>query len=77
MTAKALDNQMEQYWPLLEKEEKHSILTFMKSFLKHRETPNNRISIEQYNREIDEAMERVKNGHFYTHEEVEEMSKTW
>lgn len=36
-----------------------------------------RISIEQYNKEIDEAMEEVKRGEVYTHEEVVKMSKSW
>ena len=36
-----------------------------------------RISIEQYNKEIDEAMEEINRGEFYTHEEVVKMSKNW
>jgi len=36
-----------------------------------------RINIEQYNIEIDEATARVEAGDFFTHEEVEEMSKEW
>ena len=35
------------------------------------------ISIEQYNKEIDEAMEEIKRGEVYTHEEVVKMSKNW
>jgi hypothetical protein len=78
MTAKAIDNQLNKYWPLLEKEEKQSMLTFMKSILKFKTAAApQRISIEQYNKEIDDAMERVKGGEFYSHEEVVEMSKKW
>lgn len=36
-----------------------------------------RISIAQYNREIDAAMEEVKKGEVYSHEEVVQMSKKW
>jgi hypothetical protein len=36
-----------------------------------------RISVAQYNKEIDEAMEEVKRGEVYTHEEVVKMSKKW
>ncbi|MBP6430635.1 MAG: hypothetical protein KA319_02625 [Ferruginibacter sp.] len=36
-----------------------------------------RISVAQYNKEIDEAMEEVKRGDVYTHEEVVKMSKKW
>ena len=78
MTVKAIDNQLNEYWPLLEKEEKQSMLTFMKSILKFKTAAaSQRISIEQYNKEIDDAMERVKGGEFYSHEEVVEMSKKW
>ena len=36
-----------------------------------------RISIEQYNKEIDEALEDVKAGRVHTHQEVKEMIKQW
>jgi hypothetical protein len=36
-----------------------------------------RISISQYNIEIEEAMEQVKLGETYSHEEVVKMSKKW
>jgi predicted transcriptional regulator len=36
-----------------------------------------RLSIEQYNKEIDEAMEEIKRGEVYTHAEVVKMSKSW
>ena len=36
-----------------------------------------RISLEQYNKEIDEAEARVENGEFYTQKEVEQMMKKW
>ena len=35
------------------------------------------ISVEEYNKEIDEAMKRIKAGKFYTHEQVVELSKKW
>jgi predicted transcriptional regulator len=37
----------------------------------------NLIDIMQYNLEIEEAMQRMDAGEFYTHEEVVEMSKGW
>jgi predicted transcriptional regulator len=36
-----------------------------------------RTSIEQYNKEIDEAMEEIERGEFHTHEEVVKMAKSW
>ncbi len=79
MATMSLDKEIKNYLPLLGNEEKQSLISVIKSFLKLKDTPTppQRISIEQYNREIDEAMERVANGEYYTHEEVEEMSKKW
>lgn len=36
-----------------------------------------RISVSQYNKEIEEAMQEVKRGNVYSHEEVVQMSKKW
>lgn len=46
----------------------------VKGFLSGRSKNSKRINIEQYNLEIDEAMEEVKRGDVYTHEEVVKMS---
>jgi len=82
MATISLDKQIEDYLPFLGKEEKQSLLSVIKSFMKLKETDipqphGQRPTIEQYNKEIDEAMARVNNGEFYTQEEVEEMSKKW
>jgi len=36
-----------------------------------------RISIEQYNKELDEAIAQIDKGEFYTHQEVKERIKQW
>ncbi|RRO17201.1 hypothetical protein [Flavobacteriaceae bacterium 14752] len=36
-----------------------------------------RDTIEQYNKEIDQAIAEVERGEFYTQEEVEKMAKEW
>ena len=36
-----------------------------------------RDTIEQYTKEINEAILEVKNGEFYTQEEVEKMAEKW
>ena len=38
---------------------------------------SDRISIEQYNKEIDESIAQIERGEFYTQEEVEKMAKEW
>ena len=59
--AKALEQELFQYILQLDEAEKKVA----------------RISVEQYNKEIDEAIARVEAGESYTQEEVEQMSKEW
>ena len=73
MAAPSLDSEFNRYWSLLTPVQKESLLSVIKSFV----IPRERISIEQYNKEIDEAVARVEAGQFYTQEEVEKMSKKW
>lgn len=36
-----------------------------------------RISIEEYNKEIDEAVNEIETGNFYTQEEVRKIASQW
>ena len=72
-----LDKEIEQYLPLLGKEEKESILGVIKSFLSLKNDSSERISIEQYNRELDEALKDVREGNVYTQEQAEKISSEW
>jgi len=65
-----LDSEIQKYLPLLGNEEKQSLLSVIKSFLNLKKDDAN-INIEQYNREIDEAMARIDNGEFTTYEDIE------
>ncbi|MBK6275995.1 MAG: hypothetical protein IPF58_15490 [Saprospirales bacterium] len=73
--AQVIDKQIIDFLPLLGKEKK-TILGFIKSVVKIKEQPQ-RISIKQYNLEIDEAMARIDAGEYITQEEVEKESKHW
>jgi hypothetical protein len=75
--ANALERELLQYILQLDEAEKKSVLQMLKTFLKGREKKVPRISIEQYNKEIDEAVARVEEGEYYTHEEVQRMAKDW
>ena len=75
--ANVLDKEMFNYFTRLNEAEKKSIVQMLKTFLNSRDESPDRITIEQYNKEIDEAMEEIKNGEVYTHEEVIKMSKNW
>src|SRR4051812_29624841 len=71
MATGALDAEINKYLPLLGNEEKSSLLVVIKSFLSLKKESSPSIDVEQYNKEIDEAMARINNGKFTTHEDVE------
>jgi hypothetical protein len=54
-----------------------SLLRTLKHMLHYGLAKDGRISIEQYNRELEEAEARITRGEFYTQEEVERMAKEW
>ena len=76
MSAQSLELEFDKYWSKLTIVEKESLLAVAKNYVQLKDDTD-RISIEQYNKEIDEAMARMDAGEFHTHEEVVEMSKTW
>jgi hypothetical protein len=72
-----LEKQMFSYFTQLNEQQKKSVIQMLKVFLNGKVENKDRISIEQYNKELDEAIEQIKNGEVYSHEEVVKMSKTW
>jgi hypothetical protein len=47
------------------------VVQLLKSFLKRQKENSGNISIEQYNKEIDEALSEVAAGNYITQEEME------
>ncbi len=70
-----LDIQAEKYSVIeaLTKVNDINLIQKVKDILKQ----ENRISIEQYNKELDEADARIDAGDYYTQQEVEKMAKKW
>ena len=64
---------MFNYFSQLNEQGKKSVVQMLKVFLNARTKNMKRMSIEQYNIELDKAMEEVKRGETYTHDEVAEM----
>jgi predicted transcriptional regulator len=75
--ATVLDKEMFNYFTQLNEAEKKSIVQMLKTFLKSKQQQPVRISIEQYNKEIEEAMQEIERGETYSHEEVVKMAKGW
>lgn len=61
----------------LEKVEDLSLLQAIKAVLHYGMKNEGRISIEQYNREIEEAEEEIERGEYTTHEDLKKQMKAW
>lgn len=75
--ASVLDKELMLYFMKLNEPQKKSLLEMMKSFLKPGSEPVQPVSIEQYNRELDEAMERISKGNFTTLDDLEKEMQSW
>jgi len=61
----------------IEKVEDESLLLAIKVLLTYGLKNEGRISIEQYNKEIEEANARISRGEYLTQEQVEALSGKW
>ena len=75
--ANAIDREMFNYFTQLNDVEKKSVVELLKAFIQGRNEKSSRITIEEYNKEIDEAMERVKKGEYTTFEDLEKEMRSW
>jgi hypothetical protein len=75
--ANAIDREMFNYFMQLNDAEKKSVVELLRTFMKSRKGQFDRVSIEQYNKEIDDAMERVGKGEYTTFEDLEKEMKSW
>jgi len=70
----SVDQEIEKHLPLLSNEEKQALLSVIKSFLAQQKKSK---LVEEYNRDIDDAMTRIDNGEFTTFEDVEKEMESW
>ncbi len=76
--ADALEKEMQNYFTQLNEAEKKSVILMLKTFLFGRTKKTLKtVEIEDYSKEIYEAIARVEAGDFYTQAEMEKMSKDW
>ena len=75
--AKALEQELLQYFFQLDDAEKKSVLQMLKTFVKGREGKVSRISLEEYNQELHEAEAEYERGEYTTHEEFVKQIKKW
>ena len=77
MAISAVEKELLNCFTRLDEVQKKSLLELIKSFLKSDGKPMARVSLEQYNTELDEAMERISKGEFTTVEELEKEMQSW
>lgn len=76
MIATTLKRELNTYLPLLSARQQSLVLDMVKNIL-HVDTKESRISIEQYNTEIEKALKEVREGKSISHEEVINRSMQW
>ena len=77
MPVSVLDAEIKKYLPLLGTDEKNTLLTLIKSFLSLKNSNADNSFIQEYNKDIDDAMKRIDTGSFVTHEDLRKEMKTW
>jgi predicted transcriptional regulator len=73
MTTAAIREKLSNYMQVADDKKVKAMYALLKDDIKQEE----RISIEQYNKEIDEAEAEYKRGEFITHEELLQKIKKW
>lgn len=75
--ANAIEKELFAYFMQLNEAEKKSILQMLKTFVQGKREYSNKIDIEQYNKEIDEALAELAAGKYITQEEMENKASQW
>jgi hypothetical protein len=76
MTTAQVKKQLNTYLPLLTIEQQELLLNMAKNIL-YAEPSSKRISIKQYNKEIEEAEARIAKGQYKTHAQVVKAFSKW
>lgn len=77
MNISAIDIELLKSFIQLDESQKKSLLQFINSFLKNDIMLDQRVSVEYYNHELDEALKKVLDGEFTTLEDLEKEMKSW
>jgi len=75
MTSTAIKKQVDSYLPLLTSKQQSLVLEMIKTFL-NVDSDTKRITKKQYNKEINDAVNRIENGESVSHNDaLKELSK--
>jgi hypothetical protein len=70
METTVLKEEMLTYFSMLNSEEQQSVLAMIKTFINNRDTEFGPVTLDEYNRELEESDAEIEAGDFVTHEEV-------
>lgn len=76
MSTTTVKKELNTYLPLLSARQQALVLDMIKNIL-HVDNKEKRVSVEQYNAEIEQALKEVKQGKSVAHSEVVAKSKKW
>lgn len=74
MAISTIDKELLTYFTQLDEAQKRSLLIMFKTFLK---PAAEGVNVEAYNRELDEAMERISRGEFTSLDTLEKEMNSW
>ena len=77
MAVSAVDKELIKYFTQLNELQKQSLLQMLKTFLKSGHEQRESVTMERYNKDLDEAMERMSRGEFTTLDELEKEMHSW
>ncbi|MGI8636156.1 MAG: hypothetical protein ACR2KZ_12210 [Segetibacter sp.] len=70
MNAPVFEDELLQYFSMLNRAEQQSVLDMLKTFIASRKEEYGPVTLEQYNKELEEADAEIEAGEYVTHEEV-------
>ena len=76
MTTTQIKKELNAYLPLLTGRQQEILLDMVKNLL-NIDKKEKRISIEQYNKEIESSMKQINEGKSVSHSEILKQSKKW
>ncbi|MEO6845235.1 MAG: hypothetical protein ABI184_08680 [Ginsengibacter sp.] len=77
MAVSPIDKELIKHFIKLTEPQKESLLQMIKSFAMPDRETREPVSLEEYNKELDDAMERINEGNFTTFEELQKEMQSW
>lgn len=70
MNTVVFEDELLQYFSMLNKAEQQSVLNMLKTFIASRKEDYSPVTLDQYNKELEEADAEIEAGEYVSHEEV-------